>query len=75
MDNLAASKIRLRFGEDTSSPCVSEIEVYNDDSLVDGASIEIMTGEGVPPTMPQQINIDQADGGRVLVPIEWEEVD
>ncbi|WP_343274209.1 glycoside hydrolase family 97 catalytic domain-containing protein [Ligaoa zhengdingensis] len=75
VDNLAASKIRLRFGEDTSYPCVSEIEVYNDDPLVDGASIEITTGEGVPPTMPQQINIDQADGGRVLVPIEWEEVD
>ena len=70
-----SSRVRLHFGAETELPCVSELRLFNDSPLIPGARIQITTTAGVPPTLPQQFNISQENGGRVLVPIQWEEVD
>ncbi|MDR0594978.1 MAG: Ig-like domain-containing protein, partial [Bifidobacteriaceae bacterium] len=49
--------------------------VFNDSPLVEEMDLEITTTVGVPAVLPAKINVDQANGGRVLVPVAWEVVD
>ncbi|MDR1711343.1 MAG: Ig-like domain-containing protein, partial [Propionibacteriaceae bacterium] len=63
---VVASKIRV-----TPTTGVKITGVYNDSPLVSADPLHITTTTGVPPVLPLQVNVNQANGGRVLVPVTW----
>ncbi|MDR1712452.1 MAG: Ig-like domain-containing protein, partial [Propionibacteriaceae bacterium] len=64
-DPLVASKIRVL------PSSVTLAGVYNDSPIATTTGIEITTTVGVPPSLPAHLNVDQENGGRLLLSVTW----